>query len=381
MSPGVGYISMGDDAISYPNSYTASFSGSAFNNGNINTSVSLGTATFVGADDDWNLLGNPYPSAIDSELFTAANTNLNGTIYYWTHATADSAGDNIQADYAMYNTTGGTGGGSQYIASGQGFFIQANTAGTATFTNAMRVAGNNLTFYKTRNKKAHIKEKDRVWLSLSTKTNTHEILIGFFENATDGFDRLYDGLKLDSGLQSNFYSLLDGKEYGIQGKSFLDDIEEVSLGFKISDAGNFTITINAFEGKLNSYNIYLIDNFLGVQHDLKLKDYTFSMNETGVFNNRFKLMIINKVLSNSTTESSNTLIIKQNNDALKFYTSNKAIIKKISIYDMLGKEILTKENVSSEIEIRKKSLKFNSIYILKTILENGEVINHKLYNH
>ena len=379
MSPGVGYISTGEDAVTYPNSYTASFSGSAFNNGDVTTSVSLGTATFVGADDNWNLLGNPYPSAIDSELFTASNSNLNGTVYYWTHATADSAGDNIQADYAMYNTSGGTGGGSQYIASGQGFFVQANTGGTVTFTNSMRVAGNNLTFYKTSAKKESVAEKDRVWLSLKTKTAKHEILIGFFEEATDGVDRLYDGLKLDAGSPSNFYSLLDGKEYGIQGKSSLKDVEEIPLGFKTTETGNFTIDVNAFEGKLNASNIYLIDNLLDVKHDLKLMDYTFSIDETGVFNNRFKLVISNQVLSHSVIQNSTALIVKENNDALMFYASNNSIVKKISIYDILGKKILQKENESAEMEINKMYLKSNSVYFVKTILDSGEVVTHKLY--
>lgn len=371
MSPGVGYISTGETSITYPSSYTASFSGSAFNTGNINTSVSLGTATFVGADDDWNLLGNPYPSAIDAELFTAANTNLNGTIYYWTHATADSAGDNIQADYAMYNTSGGTGGGSQYIASGQGFFIQANTAGTVTFTNAMRVAGNNSTFYKTSGKRQKVEEKDRIWLSLKSEATKQQILVGFFDEATDDVDRLYDGLKLDAGAETNFYSLINDKPYGIQGKSTLEDIEEISLGFSTTISNYFTLSIDKLEGKLNSFNIYLEDKFLDIKHDLKLSDYTFSSSEAGEFNDRFKLIISSKTLNIETIPDNLSLIIENHTNYITLKTADNLKIKKVLVYSILGEQLLNKNSNSSKVILESSLFKRNSMLIFKTFFKNG----------
>lgn len=379
MSSGVGYISTGETSITYPSSYTASFSGSAFNTGNINTSVSLGTATFVGADDNWNLLGNPYPSAIDSELFTADNTNLNGTIYYWTHATADSAGDNIQADYAMYNTSGGTGGASQYIASGQGFFIQANTGGTVTFTNAMRVAGNNSTFYKSRTNRKKIEQKDRIWLSLKTKNIKNQILVGFFDEACDDVDRLYDGLKLDSGNKTNFYSLINDKPYGIQGLSPLKRKKNIPLGFSTSIPGTFNISIDNLEGKLKNAQITLHDKLLNIMHQLDKSDYEFLLNksDTGVFKDRFELIINpQRIFINGEVKKIN--IYKNGVNLYLDSLEDEDKLQRVSIYSLRGQIYYDKIINDFEVAIKLNSLNKKRIYILKIELSSGEIIIKKM---
>lgn len=382
MTPGIGYINTGETSLEYPNNYTAVFSGSAFNNGNVNVTIGLGTATFAGADNNWNLLGNPYPSALDSELLTAGNTNLNGTIYYWTHSTADSAGDNLQSDYAMYNASGGTGGGARFIASGQGFFIQANAGGTATFTNSMRVSGNNNNFYKTRSKKSLNDEKDRIWLSLTSGNIKNQILIGFFEEATDNVDRLYDGLKLNSGASVNFYSILNDNQYGIQGKAALKTNEEISLGFESNIKGDFKISIDKFEGALKNSTIYLKDNLLGIQHNLKDSNYNFSVTETGEFDNRFQLIINtnNTILEVEENIFSNNILIENNINSFTVKSLDNTNIKKVVLYNLLGQEIFKTDVASSIIQIEKQNLKSNTVFILKTVLEDTRIVTNKIFN-
>ncbi|WP_147402351.1 hypothetical protein [Flavobacterium sp. 120] len=64
----------------------------------------------VGATDTSNLIGNPYPSAIDANLFINANNGiLEGTIYFWTHNTAINNNVYTSDDYAVYNSLGGVG--------------------------------------------------------------------------------------------------------------------------------------------------------------------------------------------------------------------------------------------------------------------------------
>jgi hypothetical protein len=74
----------------------------------------------IGSEDTSNLIGNPYPSAIDANMFLAANsTRLDGTIYFWTHASAIQLASEISNpgsgtyaytanDYASYNSSGGS---------------------------------------------------------------------------------------------------------------------------------------------------------------------------------------------------------------------------------------------------------------------------------
>ena len=56
-----------------------------------------------------------------------------------------------------------------------------------------------------------------------------------------------------------------------------------------------TISKATTEGRLNSseFDILLKDKVLNIVHDLNKKDYEFVINEQGVFNDRFEL-IINK---------------------------------------------------------------------------------------
>src|SRR5690554_631893 len=103
MAIGKGYIIRG---LATPPSpippQTAEFVGQP-NNGIINPPISRGTYTgapytAVGGgstqatkvDDNWNLVGNPYPSAISGNAFIAENATkatpkIDGTIYLWSH--------------------------------------------------------------------------------------------------------------------------------------------------------------------------------------------------------------------------------------------------------------------------------------------------------
>ncbi len=107
-----------------PNFGTIEISDIVFNNDEGNNEDS---------DNDYNLIGNPYPAAIDIEAFLKTNTETNkvidGTVYLWTHATplADGTYGN---DYITYNYVGATGTDentevSANIGSGQGFFVRA----------------------------------------------------------------------------------------------------------------------------------------------------------------------------------------------------------------------------------------------------------------
>ena len=150
MATGKGYIVRGPDSYTTtPQNFTANFTGVP-NNGDLTSPIDRGTydgvdyntgvsTTLATKDDDnWNLLGNPYPSAIHADSFLATNTNIVGFIKLWTHgtlpssATADPFYQNyVQnytvADYVTYNYLGAsTPTFDGNIAAGQGFFVLMN---------------------------------------------------------------------------------------------------------------------------------------------------------------------------------------------------------------------------------------------------------------
>lgn len=131
MTVGKGYIVRGLAAPPLPIPVnTAEFDGRP-SNGIITTPITRGTYTntlpymAVGGgdteatniDDNWNLVGNPYPSAISGSAFittnaTGGNPTIDGTIYLWSHlgTPSDLEADPFYGDYA-YNYLG-----SDYVA-------------------------------------------------------------------------------------------------------------------------------------------------------------------------------------------------------------------------------------------------------------------------
>ena len=172
MSIGTGYIVQAPQTNSNtpPNTYEASFIGKP-NNGVFEIPIA--------SADTSNLLGNPYPSAIDADTFLIENSNiLDGTIYFWTHSAAIQSATNItngfagsgslaytSDDYASYNLSGGVAANSAgkipsgKIPTGQAFFTTSKASNAkALFNNDMRLTGgssgvNNSQFYKLSTKK------------------------------------------------------------------------------------------------------------------------------------------------------------------------------------------------------------------------------------
>ena len=125
-------------------------------------------------DNDFNLIGNPYPAAIDIEAFLKTNTETNkvidGTVYLWTHATAVSGGNFSESDYITYNFVGGVSGVEnkevdRNIGSGQGFFVRATKSDNVVFDSSMILAGSNDQFFKETKVKSDI-EKNRLCINL-----------------------------------------------------------------------------------------------------------------------------------------------------------------------------------------------------------------------
>lgn len=383
--PGVAYAVQGPNAgTSYPGTYTAEFTGSSFNNGDI--SVALGYTDDGSADNDWNLIGNPYPSTLNATKFLETNPDIGGTIYFWTHNTDASSSQTFsQDDYVSWNATGGTAGcdgciaPTSNIASGQGFFAQALASSTSVkFTNDMRVGPNNDNFYINVNPN----DQNKIWVNFSSATSFNQILIGFLDDATDGIDRLYDGPKLDGGTNANLYSIIDQKPFAIQGRSSLSAVEVIPLGVELNVSEDFTISIDHIEGNLQDSNIFLRDNALNVLHDLKSGPYTFAMAETGIYEHIFELVIESTVLNTEeeTIEESipTNLTIESYTNSLAIRTVDGSIIEKVAVYNLLGQEIAIQGNSENFIILKSPSLNTSSILIVKTQLENGEVIINKI---
>ncbi|EPR74579.1 hypothetical protein ADIWIN_0331 [Winogradskyella psychrotolerans RS-3] len=401
MTPGEGYIVR--VANSQLSGFTTEFYGEP-NNGPFSVDVFKSTGNYH--DSSWNLIGNPYPSAIDAETFLTANTNLEGRVDIWTHDTGlfdvtgavdpfyDNFGVNYGDQYITYNAIGSSEPSTftdGYIASGQAFFVRVDdealsSTSSVNFTNAMRHDGaekgyDNSDFYRSSSEQAGTQEKQLVWLSLANEDNhAMSTLIGYAEGATEGKDRLYDAYTNNEGF--NLYSLItEDEKLVIQGLPLpFVDTNTVPLGVELTESGIYTIAIGNVKGSLfvdQEQGIYLEDTYTNVTHDLRRAPYSFT-GEAGEFNDRFVLRYTPSITLSVNENSAATTFAYVSN--AMFHVKSNSNLDSIEIFDMNGKQII---NYTIEGHTNSFDTQFafaNGIYIAAIKLDNGSVITKKLIN-
>ena len=430
MIAGVGYATtMGEDFFigppmgSLPYEFRFTFTGD-FHNGPYEVPIYRNDSELD--DNNWNMIGNPYPSAIDVDLFFNVNVidiptgnppmpptgAIDGTIYLWSQNTPPSAlanGSNAlnfsDSDYAVINGASETAGGDgilpeRFIPSGQAFFVSMSNDAVANletgtvhtsdviFRNNMRVANTtaNSQFFKNTNSKGNAKP-NKLWINLTSNQGAfNQTAIAYVEGATNNFDGTYFDAPKPSAIVTAaiLYTNIDGsnKKFTIQGKAehSINQDEIISLGFKTNtDVSTLlTLSIDHLEGDfLTGNTIYLKDNLLNTLHDLSASNYTFT-SDVGEFNTRFEIVFSANALSvNDIAADANALKISElQDDQVQFSTSNNLSIKSVRIYDLLGRQLYNLRGNRS-IEVYNLSNLSSAVFIAKIELSNGAIITKK----
>lgn len=391
MTAGKGYIIRSPQTFdaTTPAVFNGQFTGVP-NNGPISAPILIGAAAE-------NLIGNPYPSAIDIDNFFDLNGTVSGsgviekTIYLWTHNTMITANVYVNSDYAVYNSLGGVGttgapGANNAlpngnVASGQSFFIKGLTAGTAIFNNSMRITGNNNQFYRpsTSFASANSTDRSRVWLEVFNNEGAYkQTLVGYTEEATNLLDSGFDSDIMDAGTPVLFYSKLGNSNLAIQGRSLPFDVNDsVPLGFKSTTAAAYEIKLSNFDGIFDTQEVYLEDKLLQVIHNLKTSNYSFVTN-AGTFDDRFVLRYTTSALSNNNhLFTDNSVVVYKENQTIHINASTSAI-DEVKIFDIRGRLVYSKSNANST-EVLISNLTSSQQVLLITIKSiDGTSVTKKL---
>jgi hypothetical protein len=240
------------------------FSGK-INNGPIVKPVFETVSTSPYTGDDWNLLGNPYPSALGITEWLDANAAILKTnaIYLWDDDGSGGSDYDEYDDYATVNQfgfVGGENGNGKYptapvgIATAQGFFIEASASGNVTFSNDMRITGENDKFYKTQPD-----DNPRLWINLNNQEGLQrQTLIGFASDATFQKDEKYDAPVLNANGILSIGSMLESTPMAIQAQPFLVEGDErfIPLHVFSKDGGKATLSFTQNE-TMNEVEVYL----------------------------------------------------------------------------------------------------------------------------
>lgn len=300
-----------------------SFIGS-YPDSDVTLSITQGAPT----GNNWNLVGNPYPSYIRVSDLISANaaniTDANETAYVW---------NPITEVYSGLST-------SDYIAPGQGFFVNADNsnANNFTITESLQSHQTGVTFYKNSDTK--------IELSLANNNKTRIVYFTYADNNTLGLDRGKD-IGMFTGISSNFgifSNLADNNSNSPFERQALPktDLENtiVPIGV-IADAGEL-ITFSANIQNLPSeLTVYIEDRQNNTFHKLEGNDtYSLTLNskENGI--GRFYLHTKSSSILNTDNHLLDSVhIFKVNNQTLRItgLYNDKTDLK---LYNILGRQVL-----------------------------------------
>ena len=254
--------------------------------------------------------------------------------------------------------------------------MKASTAGTINFTNAMRVANNANQFFRTTEIERH-----RLWLNLTTESGTdiNQIAVAYVEEATQNADTNFDGLSFGN-TGSMLSSKINGSDYVIQGRSLpfaSNDI--VPLGFKASAAGNYKIVLTNKDGLfLGNQDVFVRDNLMGIEHNIKVSPYTFS-SEIGTFDARFQLVYTQALGTPSSSFTPNSVLVYKNTDGFHV-TTNGIVMKDILVYDISGRLIFKQSNINGTSTHLKGLSQTSQVLLLKITSQENETVTVKAIN-
>lgn len=357
-----------------------------------------GTYSFAVGPDESNLFGNPYPSALDSNMFIMDNLSVfDGTLYFWvegnspTHNLSDYLGG-----YATRNLTTGvsasinpTASGvgdanllapKRYIAVGQGFFIDTNASGNIVFNNSQRVFKTESSLESVHYKSSKVNSKSNsddsiVRISYQDPEGfVRELALGFLPETTAdlNFNTGYDGLMSGEREDELFFIIENdlSKKYVIQGVGAFDESYEFPLGLIIAEDGTHTISLKGVENFSNT--VYLKDNASNITYNLSESSFNPNLSP-GNYLDKFSI-----VFKSATTLA--TQEVYQSNLNV-YYNKNKSIIIKkdmditvnnLYVFNVLGQQVLELTNLPfGEQEI---SIPFHheaGVYFVKVKSANG----------
>jgi hypothetical protein len=244
-----------------------------FNTGDYTVSLTNTDGPEIAEHEGWNLIGNPYPSAIDWDAAGWTKDNVNDAIYIW---------DEDLQNFVTYISGVGVNGGSNYIPPMQGFFVKVTNPGTGsvTMTNDVRIANIQSKL------KAAAPGNEGFVLSITNGNFRDETIFRLDDNAGYGFDNSFDAYKKfsDNYLVPQIYTTTSkGDELAINSYPAGVEYAQIPVNVKVARTGTYVIE---FIGDWNidpSKTIYLEDILEDTLIDArKALDYMFTTKDIHV---------------------------------------------------------------------------------------------------
>lgn len=238
------------------------------NTGNVNISLTPGF-------DGNNFIGNPYPSAIQTQGIFDGVANLDGSGFWVWNPYMGESGAYEMVPY----------GDSYQFPAFAGMFVGVTGNTNLLVTEADKVADNpSITLLKTANK------ANRLKLVLNRENKTHDLLYVFHNTESSDSKDAKDSRKMINP-STDFYALSkEGTKLSIDARP-LANSTEIALGIRTEETGNYTILADELAIPENLV-AYLHDSYTGTVTELSMGssyEFTTTKEASSQGENRFKL--------------------------------------------------------------------------------------------
>jgi len=356
-------------------------------------------------DESFSLIGNPYPSAIDADEFIDDNNRSVGAVlYFWnagdqtTHNSGNYTGSYHTRVVRMGTPSGTTavsGISNFFIPVAQAFFVYrgaasrlgtgtAGTAATITFKNSQRafkrVSDSDSQFFgKVTTTKSRasfpILRLGMQFDIADDKVYARELAIGF-RGLDNTFNNGYDAPMFD--LQSSDMALQVSDRgtnpYVITGIEDFDIHLQIPITVYMDQQREVTFKIKDFERVDASQQVYLYDAVTEHHYKLREAEATITI-DAGTYTDRFYIMFNETSLGvDEELLGSTTISYQAETSSMVTEVAFGNVIKKIEIYNYLGKKVAQKvfQNPTSKGEIASLQIPA-SIYIVRIQTNKGFV--------
>ena len=334
--------------VSYSSNVTKEFAGT------INTTSETVNLSYSGSDVDlkgWNLVGNPFTSAIDwDNVTTSASVNdevqvvksSNGTYLTWVNG-AGSLTDGI-------------------IPAMQGFFVKATAVGQSITMDPADREHSNTDVYKSTNV-----ADQTMRVQVVDHSDYSDLYIRFNENATESFDASWDANKLFGFSQiAQVYAYDNENLYAVNSLSSHSETHIVNLAVKTPIAAEYHFVFMDLPQISDMYSVQLLDQASGTTIDIKEGTKYYFTSEEGNNENRFQLHFgttgINEIIASQlhTYMSGENLCIIGEEGAAE-----------LQIFDVQGKQMFAK-SVQLTDDFRQRVSLSSGVYIIR--VQKNEIV-------
>lgn len=232
----------------------------------------------------------------------------------------------------------------------------------------------------------------RIW-SIFDEAVTRDMVIAFYDQATDGYDRGLDGLSAQDLKTDAYFPIGDDnnrKPYVINGIKF-DQNKQVPISFKIQNQSKLDIKV-VEEVKKPYNNAYIFDRVENTYQQITGgMSATFNL-PTGTYDNRFFVVFRSPNVKRDIpqTELNEKLIVTenvtffQNNPLQQLEISNPEgyVIKSALVYDMNGKLVIQEKNLGDQTKYSFYTGNLSDgVYLVKLMTADDIAIDYKAIVH